>query len=76
MERFGWIVRKLFSEGRPQYLHSINLPSAGPAEFGFLNSRHNVELLDTALKNAVLVKLRERWPDSTFEAVEVFWKGE
>jgi hypothetical protein len=73
MERFGWIIRRVFSEGRPQYLSSVCMPAEGKTVFGFANSRHNAELLDTAMMDAVMRKLHEKHPGWKFEPVELFW---
>lgn len=79
MELFGWIIRQVFNDAGQarsyQYLSSIRTPDDGETEFGFLNSQHNAQLLETSFKDAVLAMLSERWPASRFEAKELFWQA-
>lgn len=78
MESFGWIIRQMFDAAGETptyaYLSAIRIPDEGETEFGFLNSQHNAELMDGEMKDVILNKLHERWPGSTFEAKELFWK--
>ena len=81
MESFGWVIRQVFNEAGPkpayQYLSSIHRPDEDDCEteFGFLNSQHNSKIFGNEEKDAVLRVLNARWPDSTFEAMQLFWQA-
>lgn len=68
---FGWIIFNQFPDGGKQYLRQIT-PDDLNQKYHWFNSPFNTTLMDVDEKNAVLTKLREEFPESKFDAQELF----
>jgi hypothetical protein len=71
---FGWVIRRIFPDGGKQYLAGLSPADIPEKEFQWLNSQHNSELFPTEFKDVVMKKLKEVYPDSKFEAKELYWE--
>jgi hypothetical protein len=74
---FGWVIKQMFPESGDAWvarIHQVDI-SQEPVfdlDLRWANSQHNAILMPEDLKDILMSKLKEKWPDSKFEAVELF----
>lgn len=74
---FGWVIKQKFPTSGDTWLFKIHMVdiSQDPVfdlDLQWSNSQHSAQLLSDDLKNVLMEKLKQAYPESKFEAIELF----